>query len=159
MVGGENNAPPQLSPQAPVFAPQENSLSNHSNGLAPRTNSWREARRPSSSNRHPSWRDETDDNSFPSDEKDETGGRYHNYETKEQRTIFMKGLSDRTTHADIVNVVKGGALLDVFLRPRDRMASVSFVEPSAAQAFLNYAKRNDIYLNGKRVSLVASSLP
>ncbi len=70
---------------------------------------------------------------------------------EDRRTLVFKGLLDRTTHKDIVDVVSGGALLDIFLRPRERMASVSFVEGVAAQDFLTYAKRNDIYIHGKRV--------
>ena len=70
----------------------------------------------------------------------------------EQRTILIKNLSDRITHKDIADIVRGGAVLDIYLRPTDRSASVSFVEGAAAQAFMNYAKRNDIYIRGKRVS-------
>lgn len=76
------------------------------------------------------------------------------YARNEQRTLLIKNLSDRVTHKDVVDVVRGGALLDVYLRSNDRSASVSFVEGAAAQAFLAYAKRNDIYIHGKRVSLI-----
>ena len=69
----------------------------------------------------------------------------------EQRTIFAKNLSDRTTHKDIVDFVRGGLVLDIYLRSNERSASISFVEGSAAQEFMNYVKRNDIYVHGKRV--------
>jgi hypothetical protein len=42
-------------------------------------------------------------------------------------------------------------LLDIYLRSAERTASVSFVDGSAAQEFLNHAKRRDIYIHGKRV--------
>lgn len=74
------------------------------------------------------------------------------YNRAEQRTIVASNLSDRTTHKDLVNVMRGGALLDIFLRANDRSASISFVEGSAAQGFMNYVKRNDVYIHGKRVS-------
>ena len=72
----------------------------------------------------------------------------------EQRTIFAKNLSDRASHKDIVDFVRGGLVLDIYLRSheRERSASISFVEGSAAQEFMNYVKRNDIYVHGKRVS-------
>ena len=73
----------------------------------------------------------------------------------EQRTIAVHNLSDRTTHKDIVDVVRGGALLDIYLRMHERTASISFVEGSAAQEFMKYVKRNDIYIHGKRVSVVS----
>lgn len=74
------------------------------------------------------------------------------YNRAEQRTIVAQNLSDRTTHKDIVNIVRGGAVLDIFLRSNERSASISFVEGSAAQEFMSYVKRNDIYILGKRVS-------
>lgn len=77
------------------------------------------------------------------------------YGRNEQRTIVMKNLSDRTTHKDLADVLRGGALLDIYLRSHDRTASVSFLEGSAAQEFFNYAKRNDIYIHGKRVRWIS----
>jgi hypothetical protein len=102
---------------------------------------------------------EHDDASFPSDEKEDMTYGFtpaprteKQYQSKEERrTLVFKGLLDRTTHKDIIDVLSGGALLDIFLRSRERMASVSFVEGAAAQDFLYYAKRNDIYIHGKRV--------
>lgn len=73
------------------------------------------------------------------------------YARAEQRTIVLKNLSERITHKDIVDIIRGGALLDIYLRANERTASVSFVEGAAAQNFMNYAKRNDIYIHGKRV--------
>lgn len=105
-----------------------------------------------------------DDSSFPSDlEKDDqsqptpAADRQH-YARAEQRTIIIKNLSDRVTHKDIVDIVRGGAVLDIYLRSNDKTASVSFVEGVAAQAFMNYAKRNDIYIHGKRVGIAAHCL-
>lgn len=99
-----------------------------------------------------------DDSSFPSDEKED--GCFSNtktdklqYARAENRTLIVKNLSDRATHKDIVDIIRGGAVLDIFLRANERSASVSFVEGSAAQDFLNYTKRNDIYIHGKRVIL------
>jgi hypothetical protein len=88
------------------------------------------------------------------DKEENSQAQKPQYETKEQRSILLKGLSDRVVHRDITDVIRGGQLLDIYLRPHDRSASVSFVEGSAAQAFLNYTKRKDIYLHGKRVSLM-----
>ena len=69
----------------------------------------------------------------------------------EQRTILVKNLSDRATHKDIVDFVRGGLILDIYLRSYERSASISFAEGSAAQGFMSYVKRNDIYVHGKRV--------
>ncbi|CAI6340333.1 unnamed protein product [Periconia digitata] len=66
----------------------------------------------------------------------------------DQRTVLISNLADRTTHKDITSIIRGGRLLDIFLR-HDRTATVSFVEGAAE--FLAYAKRNDIYLHQKRL--------
>ncbi|KAH0542860.1 hypothetical protein FGG08_002815 [Glutinoglossum americanum] len=75
------------------------------------------------------------------------GGHLRN----DQRTLLFTNLSDRTTHKDIVSVIRGGMLLDIYLRSAERTASVSFVDGSAAQEFFSHAKRRDIYIHGKRV--------
>ncbi|KAH7139202.1 hypothetical protein B0J11DRAFT_575121 [Dendryphion nanum] len=70
--------------------------------------------------------------------------------THDQRTVLITNLSDRTTHKDLVGIIRGGRLLDIFLR-NDRSATVSFVEGAAE--FLAYTKRNDIYLHTKRLEI------
>ena len=80
------------------------------------------------------------------------------YAREEQRTIIARNLSERATHSDIVNFIRGGLLLDVYIRVNERSASISFVEGSAAQSFMSYVKRNDIYVYGKRVCLDCSLL-
>ena len=71
------------------------------------------------------------------------------YQRMEQRTIALKNLSDRVTHKDLIEIIRGGAVLDLYLRLNS--ASVSFLEGAAAQAFLNYTRRHDIYVHNKRV--------
>lgn len=66
-----------------------------------------------------------------------------------QRTVFFGNLSDKTTHKDLARIIRGGRLLDIYVR-HDRSATVSFLE--GAQEFVNYAKRNDFYIHSKRVS-------
>lgn len=69
-----------------------------------------------------------------------------------RRTVNLGNLDKATTHGDVTAVVVGGPLLDVFLRTHDRIASVSFVDDEDANSFYQYAKKNDLYLRGKRVS-------
>ncbi len=73
------------------------------------------------------------------------------YPREEKRTILAKNLSDRATHKDVVDFVRGGLVLDIYLRLNERSVSISFVEGSAAQDFMNFVKKNDIYVHGKRV--------
>lgn len=73
------------------------------------------------------------------------------YAREEQRTILAKNLSDRSTHKDLAEIARGGLVLDIYLRTNERSASISFVEGAAAQNFMNYVKRKDIYIHGRRV--------
>ena len=75
----------------------------------------------------------------------------HSDRKNERRTILLQNLPDPVTHSEIVNVVRGGLLLDVYLRSQDRSASVSFVDGLAAQDFMSYMKRNHVYIHGRRV--------
>ena len=65
-----------------------------------------------------------------------------------QRSILISNLSDRTTHKDLIGIIRGGSLLEIYLR-NDRTAVVSFTEGAAD--FLAYTKRKDVYLHMKRV--------
>lgn len=64
------------------------------------------------------------------------------------RTLYFLGLSERTTFADFVTIVKGGKVANMVMR--GDCALVTFL--SGAPEFLAWSKRNDIYLQGKRVS-------
>lgn len=48
-------------------------------------------------------------------------------------------------------LVRGGALLHLYLRARDHAVYVSFVEPAAAAEFLQHAKTHGCHISGKRV--------
>lgn len=68
-----------------------------------------------------------------------------------KRTIYLTKLPDRITYAQIFPVIRGGAVVDVWMKSSDHAASVSFVDCSAAENFFQYARKNDIYIDGKRV--------
>lgn len=89
---------------------------------------------------------ETDDGFLAPSRKD----RPH-YEKIEQRTVLIKGLGEKPTHKEVAGIVRGGPVLDIYMRLSERSASVSFVEGKAAQEFFHYSRRNDIYVMGKRV--------
>lgn len=74
-----------------------------------------------------------------------------------QRVMSLRRLPLTVTHRDVIDVVRGGALLDIspFRRTLDHnmcTVRITFVEEMAAQKFFNYAKRNGIYVAGRRVS-------
>lgn len=92
----------------------------------------------------------------PKDDEDDDLESAQRVPVHDQRTILVTNLSERTTHKDLAGIVRGGRLLDIFLR-NDRTASVSFVEGAAD--FLAYTKRNDVYLHMKRVRGLTTAFP
>lgn len=67
------------------------------------------------------------------------------------RTIHLCNLAEGVTHADITAAIRGGQLLDVYIKHRDRLASVSFVHGEDAKAFYARARHYDLYIKNKRV--------
>jgi len=146
------NSRPQRPP--PTFAPRDRRDTKKSNETASRETLLPETPVPQ---RTFSNDDSLGDDNSSSDEK--TDGR-ESLQPEQlptaslgQHTVVIRGFPERASYGDILKVVRGGALFQIFLKPRDRMASVSFVHPSAAQEFVNYIKRHDIYIQGKRVEV------
>ncbi|KAI9732676.1 MAG: hypothetical protein M1834_004013 [Cirrosporium novae-zelandiae] len=114
----------------------------------------------SSNSRHPSFSQEESSSLSNQDKIDQfydpTGTpcqERHQYGRNEQRTLKLTGLSENVTHKDIIDVVRGGILLDIYLRGFERAAMISFVEGAKAQEFFAYARRHDIYIKNKRVEI------
>lgn len=74
------------------------------------------------------------------------------YERQCPRTLLLSNLADGVTHGDITEVVRGGQLLDIYMRPLDRLATVSFLQAADARAFFDHVRRHDLYIKQKRVS-------
>ena len=73
------------------------------------------------------------------------------YDRVADRTLVFSSLPDGVTHGDITAVIRGGMLLDVFLRSHDRSATVSFLQGADAKAFYEHVRRHDLYIKSKRV--------
>ncbi|KAI0480845.1 hypothetical protein GGR56DRAFT_292395 [Xylariaceae sp. FL0804] len=83
-------------------------------------------------------------------------GQMHNVERPHypricRRTIALLGLAESTSHWDITSVIRGGQLLDIFIRFAERSANVSFLLEDDATRFYDHARKHDIYINNKRV--------
>lgn len=79
------------------------------------------------------------------------GGNEYNDQIGGNRTLFFTRLPEKATYASFLEVVRGGAVVDAWMKPSDRCASVSFLQPQSAEAFYRYAKKNDLYIDGRRV--------
>lgn len=67
------------------------------------------------------------------------------------RSLLLSNLAEGTSHADITSAVRGGQLLEVFMRPQGKYANVSFVHAQDAGAFYEYVRRHGLYISQKRV--------
>lgn len=85
------------------------------------------------------------------DAREFRGGNEYNGQTGGNRTLFFTRLPEKATYASFLEVVRGGAVVDAWMKPSDRCASVSFLQPQSAEAFYRYAKKNDLYIDGRRV--------
>lgn len=79
-------------------------------------------------------------------------GQRQHFERQCVRTLQLSHLAEGTTHADIVNAVRGGILVDIFLRSHDRCAMVSFLRSVDAKEFYDHVRRHDLYIRNKRVN-------
>ncbi|CAK7223329.1 hypothetical protein SBRCBS47491_005171 [Sporothrix bragantina] len=83
----------------------------------------------------------------------DTPGQRVVHERKCLRTLQLVGLSENTTLADVAAVVRGGILVELYIRPHDRVGIVSFAREPDAKAFFDHVKRRDLYIKNKRVDV------
>ena len=82
------------------------------------------------------------------------GNTGHRSSAQSQGTLFFAGLSERTTYKDIVSIIKGGKVISSVLRNNGALVTLA----TGAAEFLAWSKRNDIYLQGKRVCSIYRKL-
>ncbi|KAI0104925.1 hypothetical protein F4776DRAFT_647902 [Hypoxylon sp. NC0597] len=68
-----------------------------------------------------------------------------------QRTLMLMNVPLAATYLDVTSVIRGGVLADIFLRPANRTATVSFLNEESAKAFFEYAQKNDIFINNEEI--------
>ncbi|POR37131.1 Negative regulator of differentiation 1 [Tolypocladium paradoxum] len=75
------------------------------------------------------------------------------FEREATRSIQLLNLTDGTTHADITSTIRGGMLIEIYLKTRDNSSVISFLHGVDAQAFYEHARRNGLYIKNKRVDV------
>ncbi|KAF1987278.1 hypothetical protein K402DRAFT_420499 [Aulographum hederae CBS 113979] len=73
--------------------------------------------------------------------------------TETRRTLLITKLPDNVTHQELVNVIRGGRIVDMYIRNDRRSANVTFAEAEAASSFIAYARRNNIVINYKMINV------
>ena len=72
-------------------------------------------------------------------------------ERQSLRTIQLVNLPESATLADVAAAVRGGPLLELYIRVHDRSAFVSFVRGPDAKEFFEHVRKHDLYIKTKRV--------
>ncbi|KAL2202089.1 hypothetical protein CC79DRAFT_1338192 [Sarocladium strictum] len=70
-----------------------------------------------------------------------------------QRSLRLDNLSIGTQVADIVAELRGGQILEIYQRYKEKAAIVSFVHENEAQAFYDHVRKHDLYVKSKRVEV------
>lgn len=73
-------------------------------------------------------------------------------ERNAQRSVRLFNLPPGVRRGDITAVIRGGPLLEVYLRPKEHTANVSFVYEDDATAFLKRAREHGLRVCGVSVS-------
>jgi len=74
-------------------------------------------------------------------------------EREATRSVMLVNLAERTRHADITSVVRGGMLLDVYMRPRENAAVISFLHGVDAQAFYEHVRHHGLMIKNRKVGI------
>ena len=69
------------------------------------------------------------------------------------RSLRLDNLPIGTTVADITASIRGGQVLNIYLRYREKAATVSFVHEHQAKAFYEHVRKHDLYIRSKRIEV------
>jgi hypothetical protein len=73
-----------------------------------------------------------------------------------KRTLIISDLPDGTCYADLTGAIRGGKLLNIFLKTDSEWAFVSFLREEDATRFYNHAINHGVFVKTTRVSLASS---
>lgn len=70
--------------------------------------------------------------------------------SKSKHTLLLSNLPQDVTHWDVTRHVRGGRLIDIWIRRNEQKATVTFAEGAAD--FMSFARRQGVYIGSRRVS-------
>ncbi|CAF3508386.1 unnamed protein product [Fusarium graminearum] len=72
-------------------------------------------------------------------------------ESAAQRSVQLLNLAPGVTHGEVATIVRGGPLLEIFVRAKDNSVTVSFVRETDAVAFLDYTRTCGLYFKDRKI--------
>ncbi|KAF4976810.1 hypothetical protein FDECE_18430 [Fusarium decemcellulare] len=67
-----------------------------------------------------------------------------------QRSVQLVNLAAGVTHGNIAAAVRGGMILDIYLRAKEHTATVSFAYEEDAAAFLDHSREHGLYVKNSQ---------
>ncbi|OAR01802.1 hypothetical protein LLEC1_00678 [Akanthomyces lecanii] len=77
----------------------------------------------------------------------------HSYEQNARRTLQLSDLPPNTSRTDVVALVRGGPVVDIYFNFREQRVSVSFVHGDHARKYYDYAQATGLYIRGSIISV------
>ncbi|KAH7243260.1 uncharacterized protein BKA55DRAFT_87770 [Fusarium redolens] len=73
------------------------------------------------------------------------------FERSAQRSVLLLNVPNGVTHGDVAAVIRGGPVLEIFLRSKDNSATVSFVHEADACAFIENCRTTGLYVKDRKI--------
>ncbi|EGU73438.1 hypothetical protein HZS61_017519 [Fusarium oxysporum f. sp. conglutinans] len=73
------------------------------------------------------------------------------FERSAQRSVLLLNVPDGITHGDVAAVIRGGPVLEIFLRSKDNTATVSFLHEADACAFIENCRTAGLYIKDRKI--------
>ncbi|KAF5578302.1 RNA binding Nrd1 [Fusarium subglutinans] len=73
------------------------------------------------------------------------------FERSAQRSVLLLNVPDGITHGDVAAVIRGGPVLEIFLRNKDNTATVSFLHEADACAFIENCRAAGLYIKDRKI--------
>ncbi|GJJ71946.1 hypothetical protein EMPS_04303 [Entomortierella parvispora] len=70
-----------------------------------------------------------------------------------KRTVYLGSIGPETTCEDLCNSIRGGILSNIRFFPQKHMAFVTFVDPQAAETFVNQANQLGLMIKSRRLKV------
>jgi hypothetical protein len=70
-----------------------------------------------------------------------------------RRSLRLDNLPANVSISDIAQAIRGGQVLEIYLRHKEKAAVVSFVQEYEAQSFYDHVRTHDLYIKSKRIQV------
>ncbi|KAJ6786926.1 hypothetical protein PWT90_00068 [Aphanocladium album] len=92
-----------------------------------------------------------DENSLVPDDSASVVAPRHPYQQNAKRTLQLGNLPPNTSRKDVVAVIRGGPVVDIYFHFKEHRAAVSFIHGDHAQKYYEFAQSTGVYIRGSLI--------